>query len=130
MRGLSTLSTKATIPVPVSVQVASATVPVVPASTTSGGCSSYLSLFEQYNWNVNDAIAICNAESSGNPNASHYNSNGTTDFGLMEINSVHSALVNGNLQSLYNPAINIATAYTIYSQDGWQAWSTAWVIGL
>ena len=121
MTGLSTIK-DVTIPVAV-VQ------PITQNVTPSGGCSAYLSIFEQYSWNVQDALAICTAESSGNPNATHYNSNGSIDRGLMQINSVHDYMV-ASPNDFYDPATNIATAYKIYCGDGWYAWSTAWVIGL
>lgn len=65
------------------------------------------------------------AESSGNPNATGYNTNGTIDRGLMQVNSIHADLVAGNLAALYTPAVNIKIAYSL-SKGGtnWTAWST------
>jgi len=74
-------------------------------------CDSYASYFEQYSWNVNTAIAICQAESSGNPNAI----SPTSDFGLMQLHDI----------DILNPAENIAYAYYHkYLTQGWQAWTT------
>lgn len=70
------------------------------------------------------AYAICMAESRGNTEAYHINLNGSVDRGLMEINSVHSNLINGDVLSLYNPQINVEVAYKIYCQQGWGAWQT------
>jgi hypothetical protein len=64
------------------------------------------------------------AESHGNPEAYNIDPDGTVDRGLMEINSVHSNLVNGNVLSLYNPQVNIEIAYEIYLTSGWRAWSS------
>ena len=138
-RAHPTISTKSNTPAPAPAPVAAPTpapaqAPAISQTvatqpTPSAGCDEYLTLFEQYNWNVQDAIAICNAESSGNPNATHYDSNGSIDRGLMQINSVHDGMVSSPAQ-FYDPTINIATAYQIYSSSGWYAWSTAWIIGL
>lgn len=92
-------------------------------TTYASGCSTYGSIFRQYAWNVSVAEAICMAESSGDPYNHSSNTNGTIDRGLMQINSIHSDMVDGNLSALYNPTVNIAVAWRIYSADGWRAWS-------
>jgi soluble lytic murein transglycosylase-like protein len=65
------------------------------------------------------------AESRGNPTATGYNSDGSVDRGLMQVNSIHADMVNGDLSALYSPAINIKIAYSL-SKSGtdWSAWST------
>jgi cell wall-associated NlpC family hydrolase len=70
------------------------------------------------------AVAIAMAESSGNAGATHGNTNGSTDYGLMQINSIHS-----NLLSQYNwndPAQNMQMAYQIWKDAGgnWSPWVT------
>jgi hypothetical protein len=65
------------------------------------------------------AIAI--AESSGNPTASHTDSDGTTDYGLWQINSVHG-FNSAGLTS--NPAYNAQAAVAVYNSQGFGAWST------
>lgn len=53
------------------------------------------------------------------------NDDGSVDYGLMQINSVHADMVNGNLESLRNPQINIKIAYSLSHQGkSWTAWST------
>lgn len=89
-------------------------------ASTKQGCQ----WVEGYNWNVKVAYAICEAESGGNPNATGYNTNGSTDMGLMQVNSIHADMVSGDLQSLYDPATNVRIAYAIYQSAGWRAWST------
>src|SRR4051812_48178503 len=42
---------------------------------------------------LDTAIAVALAESGGNDQAMHKNSNGSTDFGLWQINSVHTDLL-------------------------------------
>jgi soluble lytic murein transglycosylase-like protein len=64
------------------------------------------------------------AESTGNPEATGYNTNGTVDRGLMQVNSIHADLVGGDLARLYDPATNIKIAYSL-SKGGqdWTPWS-------
>ena len=84
----------------------------VPTSVTSvTGCSGYLPLIQQYNWPVNTMVAICEAESGGNPYA--YNPSGC--YGLFQINGYGA---------VYNPAQNIADAYQKYLSQGLNAWTT------
>lgn len=61
------------------------------------------------------AVAIALAESSGNTTATHKNNNGSVDYGLWQINSVHSDLLNA---SWSNGAANARMAYAIYSAAG------------
>jgi soluble lytic murein transglycosylase-like protein len=90
------------------------------APKTPGNCDAV----DAYNWNTDIARAICMAESGGNPEATGYNSNGTADRGLMQVNSIHADLVGGNVTALYDPATNIKIAYSL-SHEGtnWTAWS-------
>lgn len=68
------------------------------------------------------ATAIALAESSGNPSATHHNSNGSTDYGLWQINSVHGDLLKTG--DWRDPATNARMAHTVYMSQGWHAWST------
>lgn len=70
-----------------------------------------------------DAVAIAFAESSFNANAVHRNSDGSTDYGLWQINSVHNfpEISNGTWR---DPAVNAQMAYRVYKSSGWNAWST------
>lgn len=70
------------------------------------------------------AAAVAMAESGGNPNASNRNSNGTTDRGLWQINSIHGS------QSTFDPISNARAAVSI-SKNGtnWRPWCTAWSTG-
>lgn len=70
------------------------------------------------------AVAIAMAESSGRADATHSNTNGSIDRGLMQINSIHSQLL-----SQYNwkdPLQNMQMAYQIWKDAGnsWTPWST------
>lgn len=70
------------------------------------------------------AAAVALAESSGNAGASHVNSNGTVDYGLWEINSVHRALLAG--KNWRDPLVNAQMAYQVWHDAGgkWSPWST------
>lgn len=94
--------------------------PAPVAHVAAVGCGSYISEFQKYSWSVTTAVAICQAESGGNP----YAISPTCDRGLMQVNCIHSDMVSGNLSALYDPATNIAVAYRIYSSAGWSAWTT------
>lgn len=79
------------------------------------GCANYVGYFNQYDWNVNVALAICQAESGGNPNAvSPANYDGLSDFGLMQIHG----------EAIMDPASNVSRAYQKYQSQGWYAWTT------
>lgn len=71
------------------------------------------------------AAAIAMAESGGNPNAvNSSNSNGSTDRGLWQINSIHGS------QSTLDPVANARAAVAI-SKGGtdWRPWCVAWSNG-
>jgi hypothetical protein len=78
--------------------------------------------------NVDDAVtatAISFAEDpSHDPLATHVNSNGTTDYGLWQINSVHSDLLKE--WDWKNPRDNSKMAFNIWQAAGgkWTPWST------
>lgn len=63
------------------------------------------------------ALAIAKAESNLNPLATGYNSNGSRDFGLMQVNSIH-----GYGEELYDVETNLKVARKIYEKRGWSAW--------
>lgn len=69
------------------------------------------------------ATAIAKAESSGNPAATHHNTNGTTDYGLWQINSVHANLFAGGA-NWADPVTNARMAHSVFQSQGWRAWST------
>lgn len=81
-------------------------------------------LRETFGDQYNIAQAVMRAESGGNTNAHHTNKNGSVDRGLLQVNSIHVKKVNGDLESLYNPEVNISVAKQIYDESGWFAWST------
>lgn len=65
--------------------------------------------------------AIAVAESGGRVNAKHRDANGTTDYGLWQINSSHGY----NVKELTtDPAYNAQAAVAVYRSQGLTAWST------
>lgn len=76
-----------------------------------------------FDWDISIAYAICMAESRGNAQAINYNTNGTDDKGIMQINSIHvtSGLISD--QDRFDPIKNVGAAYQIYKGSGFSAWS-------
>lgn len=79
-----------------------------------------------YDWNKRIAYAICMAESGGvaSKDNAGLNRDGTVDYGLMQVNSIHADMVAGDLESLRNPQVNVKVAYSL-SKGGadWTPWS-------
>lgn len=69
------------------------------------------------------AASIALAESSGNPSAEHHNTNGSTDYGLWQINSVHAGSY-GQPNSWLNPQTNAKVAYSLFKSQGFRPWVT------
>ncbi len=70
------------------------------------------------------AIAVAFAESSGNPVATNKNNNGSTDYGLWQINSIHAAILKQG--SWQNPVDNARMAKRVFDEAGgrWTPWVT------
>lgn len=95
--------------------------PKIASSQIAGRCEEFRELVEKYPWNSKIMLAIARAESNCNPRSdnSGLNTNGTYDYGLFQINSVHS-----HSQSiLANPAKNTEIAFKIWQSQGYRAWS-------
>lgn len=74
--------------------------------------------------NASTASAIALAESGGDPSAVNGNSNGSTDRGLWQVNSVHGSL------STFDPLANARAAVSISSNGAnWKPWCVAWSDG-
>jgi hypothetical protein len=71
------------------------------------------------------ARAICKAENGTQEpgRVSKPNRNGTRDYGLCQINSIHADKVGGNLEALKDPETNIRVAKQIRDGSGWTAWT-------
>jgi cell wall-associated NlpC family hydrolase len=73
--------------------------------------------------NLTIATAIALAESSGDSLATHVNSDGSTDYGLWQINSVHAALLAAGTWS--DPNSNAAMAFSVSgSGTSFTPWAT------
>lgn len=71
------------------------------------------------------AVAVALAESGGNPSAvNRSNSNGTSDYGLWQINSVHADLLRTGSWS--NPSDNARMAFSVWRAAGgsFSPWTT------
>jgi len=69
------------------------------------------------------ATAVALAESGGETTATNRNTNGSVDYGLWQINTVHGSLLSQG--DKFNPADNAKMAYTVWSRAGnkWSPWS-------
>jgi len=104
------------------------TSPCAPDSTTPGnaaGASIAAKAAARAGFTGHDllvAVAVAGAESGWNPNATHLNDDGSTDFGMWQINSVHAELLaSGDWQDPYS---NGLMAYQVWKGSGWGAWTT------
>lgn len=72
---------------------------------------------------VATATAVALAESGGDPAATNRNTNGSYDYGLWQINTVHGGLLNQG--DKFNPLDNAKMALTVYKGAGnkWTPWS-------
>lgn len=86
----------------------------------SGGIEQWRHLFERHPWPVEQAMAVGDCESQGNPNAL----GAAGEVGIMQIYPNVWAGTYGPVSSWYDPATNIAVAYNIYATVGdWRYWS-------
>lgn len=69
------------------------------------------------------ATAVALAESGGETTATNRNSNGSTDYGLWQINTIHGQLLNQG--DKFNPLDNAKMALTVYARAGnkWTPWT-------
>jgi hypothetical protein len=70
------------------------------------------------------AVAMALAESDGRTDATNANANGSTDYGLWQINTIHPELLASGTWSV--PADNARMAYSVFTDAGrsWTPWST------
>ncbi len=76
---------------------------------SSVGCEAFRPLVAQYSWNVETAMSVMRAESGCNPLAV----SPTQDHGLFQLHN----------RPVYDPAQNVAIAYSMWQSRGWQPWS-------
>ena len=93
---------------------------IAPEPGYSGPCDEYRPLIEGYDWPTETMLAIAQAESGCDPEARNTaNSDGSTDTGLLQINSIHGI----DPATLIDPTVNVQAAYRIYQSQGLKAWS-------
>lgn len=68
------------------------------------------------------AVAIALAEAGGEIAATHTNLNGTVDYGVWQINSIHTNLFDQYPE--WWTISNGAMAYAVFQGSGWKAWTT------
>jgi hypothetical protein len=69
------------------------------------------------------AVAVARAESGWNPKAvNNANTNGTVDYGLMQINSIHEAILAGG--NWADPEDNMKMAFKVWTDSG--TWNPTW----
>jgi len=78
----------------------------------------------QYGWNQACCKCIMSHESSGNAHAANYNSNGSVDVGIFQINSINWGCNSGHAPC--DPNANLKCAIEVYRNAGnsWRPWST------
>lgn len=88
---------------------------------------------------VNKAVAIATCESNLNATeVSAPNSNGTRDWGVMQINDggtlqnllAESGQSSTNLNQALDPTWNVKAGYTLFTQRGWAPWTCAYKLGI
>lgn len=83
-------------------------------------CVAYVWGIERDDPNVKKALAIMWSESKG---IAHVRGRWSADFGLMQINYIHTKYIRGiNEKALYDPIVNLRVAKYLYDQRGWQPW--------
>lgn len=97
-----------------------------PVAEPAGDCNKWRHLIAQYDWNVEVAINVCNAESGGrgsndNPNDRHPSAGPLVCWGSRGLFQIGCDSV-GNYAAMFDPAANIAQAYSMYARRGWQPW--------
>ena len=87
------------------------------------GCSAYRNLIAQYSWNVDVAIEVCNAESSGNPTNDNSGDSHPTCMGSRGLFQIGCDSTD-NYAGMFDASANIDQAYRLYASRGWQPWSS------
>src|ERR1035437_226686 len=109
--------------------------PVIRDSRKTGSedCSAYSDLISGYDWPVRIAMQICRDESHGIPtkinwNDKHRNAKGEiiciSSQGLFQVGCIWPKKFGYTLDDLLIPEKNVAIAYKIWKQGGFEPWST------
>jgi hypothetical protein len=125
----ATVPATSTVPVPVVMKTAAVVINAVPATTYV--VSLIKKAFPPTAWHAAEVVAWC--ESKFHPLDIHYDSNGTHDRGLFQLNDGGTeqyllrrlGLNPNNVNLAFNPVFNVRAAALLYSRDGWSQWSCA-----
>lgn len=78
----------------------------------------------KYSWNQACCKCVVSHESGGNANALNYNTNGSTDVGLWQINNVNwGGCNNGHAPCDTSQNLNCAVKVYQWASNSWKAWS-------
>lgn len=123
-RALAAIAT-VTASAPTATPVAEPTAAPRPDGGVGGAHASapLVELLSRYSWPVAQALRVVQCESGGN--AAAYNAG---NYGLFQINAVHVEKVrrvtgSADLSLLFDPDVNAAVAYIIWSDSGWGPWA-------
>lgn len=99
-----------------------------PADGSAYSMDELVAIVKGAGWSGDDVAigaSIIKAESNGSPSAiNKFNSNGTVDRGLWQINSIHEHMLQPG-DDWFDPAVSTRLARRIYSDSGnWVPWST------
>lgn len=79
----------------------------------------------QYGWDQRCCNCIVNHESGGNANAANYNSNGSFDVGLFQINDINWSACGGSAPCDLNRNLQCAIQVYKWGGNSFRLWSTA-----
>jgi hypothetical protein len=80
---------------------------------------------------ANHAFAVLECENPTlNARAIHYDGDGTSDWGLFQINIVYNAGAFDYAEHLLDPWYNIQVAANVYRSRGWDDWTCGRLVGL
>lgn len=118
-----------TTPAPVAPASEPSGVPATPTPQPAQPLSCTEAINRYWPGDKSQAIAVASAESGLRAGATNHNTDGSTDYGCYQVNSIHRNRVAGNLNALYDAQTNVQVAYAIYSEQGWCPWVAARKIG-
>lgn len=100
---------------------------------SSGDCQAYYSIISKYDWPVDTAMQICRDESHGvtttiNENDHHYDAHHKLicvgSDGLFQVGCFWPKSLGYTRDDLMDPEKNVAMAYAIWRELGFNPWST------
>lgn len=84
-------------------------------------------IYDVFGKDAEDAFKVLSCENNAlKTDAQNYNSDGSVDIGIFQINSVHQV----NKVYLYDWRTNISVGYHIFKDSGWSAWTCAKRMGV